>query len=64
VGIDGELKQIGSERALAAALACGDLVLDVQLYFSADAPPDPEAITPYMHRVASEFVDGVRAQCE
>jgi hypothetical protein len=62
-GIDGELKQIGSERALAAALACGDLVLDVQLYFSADAPPGPEAITPYMHRVASEFVDDVQAQC-
>jgi hypothetical protein len=64
-GVDGELQRIttGTGRALAAALQCGDLVLDVQLYFGPDPADGEPFITPYMTSVAEEFLAGVRAQC-
>ena len=63
--IDSELKRItsGDGRALAATLACGDLVLDVQLYFGPKPAPDEPFITPYMTDVAQKFLDGLRKQC-
>ncbi len=63
--IDGQLKRLtgGSGRAIAAAVPCGDLVLDVQLYFGPDPQPDEPFITPYMTDVAQKFLDGVNAQC-
>ncbi len=63
--IDGQLKRLtgGSGRAIAAAVPCGDLVLDVQLYFGPDPQPGEPFITPYMTDVAQKFLDGVNAQC-
>lgn len=63
--VDGELKRItsGDGRALAATLACGDLVLDVQLYFGPKPAPDEPFITPYMTDVARKFLDSLRKQC-
>jgi hypothetical protein len=63
-GVDGKLKTLGNgTRALAATLPCGDLVLDVQLYFGPDAAPGEELVTPYMRDVATQLVDGIRMQC-
>ncbi len=63
-GVDGQLKRIvGGSRALVATLACGDLVLDVQMYFSPEAKDDEPIVTPYMHGVATKFIDGIRKQC-
>jgi len=62
---DGELKRLtaGTGRALAATLRCGDLVIDVQLYFT-PAPAEGEPyLTPYMTSVAERFLDGVTRQC-
>ena len=63
-GVDGQLKQVGDGRALSAAFACGDLVLDVQLYFSPDVASGELAITPYIRDLARAFVSDVRSQCE
>jgi hypothetical protein len=64
-GVDGEIKRIGGAgRVLAATLACGELVIDVQMYFSPAAPADGEEIvTRYMRDVARQFVDTIVAQC-
>jgi len=63
-GVDGELKQLAGGRALSATFACGDLVLDVQLYFGPDIANGEAAITPYMREVASSFVSDIRDQCD
>ena len=63
-GVDGALRQVGDGRALGAAFACGDLVLDVQLYFSPDDATGPEAITPHMQDVAVGFMRDILRQCE
>ena len=65
-GVDGELKRISNgARALVATLGCGDLVIDVQLYFSpAELAPGEELITPYMRQIATGFIDGIKGQCE
>jgi hypothetical protein len=64
-GVDGEIKRIeGAGRTLAATMPCGDLVIDVQMYFSPATPADgEELITPYMRDLAKGFVDGIKAQC-
>jgi hypothetical protein len=64
-GVDGEVKRIsGAGRVLAATLGCGELVIDVQMYFSPSAPADgEELITPYMREVARGFIDGIEEQC-
>jgi hypothetical protein len=63
-GVDGELKRIvGAGRALVATLACGPLVLDVQMYFSPEPGEGEEIVTPYMRDVAIKFLDSVREQC-
>jgi hypothetical protein len=64
-GVDGEIKRIsGAGRVLAATLGCGDLVIDVQMYFSPTTPADgEELITPYMRDVAKGFIDGIKEQC-
>jgi hypothetical protein len=62
-GVDGRLKQLAGGRALGATFACGDLVLDVQLYFGPDISSGEEAITPYMRDVASSFIADIREQC-
>jgi len=51
-GVDGELKPIVSgARALVATLGCGDLVIDVQMYFSpSEIDEGEELITPSMVR--------------
>ena len=46
-----------------ATLACGDLVLDVQMYFSPEPQEGEQIVTPYMLGVATEFLDGIREQC-
>jgi hypothetical protein len=63
-GVDGQLKRIvGGSRALVATLACGDLVLDVQMYFAPEAQGDEPIVTPYMRDVAVNFLDDIREQC-
>ena len=63
-GVDGQLKRIvGGTRALVATLACGDLVLDVQMYFSPEPQEGEQIVTSYMHGVATQFLDGIREQC-
>jgi hypothetical protein len=64
-GVDGEIKRIsGAGRVLAATLGCGELVIDVQLYFSPSTPAGgEELITPYMRDVARGFIDGIKEQC-
>lgn len=64
-GVDGELKSIVSgARGVAATLPCGDLVIDVQLYFSPTEPAEgEELITPYMREVGRGFLDDVKADC-
>jgi len=62
-GVNGALRQIGDGRALASAFPCGDLVLDVQLYFSPDDVSGPAAITPYMRELAEDYVRGIMRDC-
>jgi hypothetical protein len=64
-GVDGELKRLtaGNGRTLVATLDCGDLVLDVQMYFSPDVAPGEPFVTPYMKTTAERFVNGVKADC-
>jgi hypothetical protein len=63
-GVDGQLKRIvGGGRALVATMACGPLVLDVQMYFSPEPAEGEEIVTPYMRDVAIKFLDDVRQQC-
>ncbi len=63
-GVDGELKRIISgARALVTTLGCGDLVIDVQMYFSPEPAANEELITPYMRDVARGFIDDIKAQC-
>jgi hypothetical protein len=64
-GVDGEIKRIeGAGRTLAATMPCGDLVIDVQMYFSPATPADGEdLITPYMRDVARDFIDTIKTQC-
>lgn len=64
-GVDGELKRLtsGNGRTLVATLACGDLVLDIQMYFTPEAAPNEPFVTPYMKTTAQSFVDKVRADC-
>jgi hypothetical protein len=65
-GVDGELKQVtaGGARALVATLPCGDLVVDVQLYFGPEAAAGEDVVTPYMMTTAQGFLADVRDQCE
>jgi hypothetical protein len=64
-GVDGQLKRLtsGNGRTLVATLVCGDLVLDVQLYFGPDIAPGEPFVTPYMRETAEEFVEGVKRDC-
>ena len=64
-GVDGELKRLtaGNGRTLVATLPCGDLVLDIQMYFTPDVAPNEPFVTPYMKTTAQSFVDGVKADC-
>jgi hypothetical protein len=64
-GVDGQLKRItsGNGRTLVATLPCGDLVLDVQMYFGPDIAPGEPFVTPYMKSTAETFVNGVKADC-
>jgi len=64
-GVDGELKRLtaGNGRTLVATLDCGDLVLDIQLYFSPDVARGEPFVTPRMKETAQGFVDGVKADC-
>jgi hypothetical protein len=63
-GVDGQLKRIiTGGRALAATLPCGDIVLDVQLYFGPDPADGEPIVTAYMRDVAVRFIDGINAQC-
>jgi hypothetical protein len=63
-GVDGELKRLVSGgRAIVATLGCGDLVIDVQLYFSPEPAEGEEIVTPYMRGVARGFIDDIKAQC-
>ncbi len=64
-GVDGELKRIISgARALVATFGCGDLVLDVQMFFSPqEIAPGEELITPFMRDTARGFIDGLKTQC-
>ena len=63
--IDGELKRItkGNGRALVATIACGDLVLEVQMYFGPDPAEGEYIVKPYMTTTAQSFVDNVKRQC-
>jgi hypothetical protein len=64
VGVDGEIKRITSGgRALVSTLACGGLVLDVQLYFSPEPAKDEPVVTPYMRNLAVDFIGKVKEQC-
>jgi hypothetical protein len=51
----------GGTRVHLVNLACGDIVIQAQMFFRADGPdaPDPAATT----ATASAFFDGLRAQC-
>jgi hypothetical protein len=64
-GVDGQLKRLtaGNGRTLVATLPCGDLVLDVQMYFGPDIAPGEPFVTPYMKSTAETFVASVKAQC-
>jgi hypothetical protein len=63
--VDGELKRItsGNGRTLAATLPCGDLVVDVQMYFGPDPADGEPFVKPYMTATAQSFVDAVRREC-
>lgn len=63
--VDGELKRItsGNGRTLAATLACGDLVIDMQMYFGPDPADGEPFLKPYMTSTAQSFVDSVKGQC-
>jgi hypothetical protein len=65
-GVDGLLKRLtaGNGRTLVATLPCGDLVLDVQMYFGPDIAPGEPVVAPYMKSTAETFVANVKAQCE
>jgi hypothetical protein len=62
---DGGLRQLTAPntRGITAQLPCGDLVLDVQLFFGPEAADGEPAITPYMQDVAASFVATVQEQC-
>ncbi len=64
-GVDGELKRntSGNGRMLVTTLACGDLVIDVQMYFGPDPAEGEPFVKPYMTATAQSFVDGVKRQC-
>lgn len=62
---DGQLKRVvdGEARAITALVACGDLLVDVQLYFGPRAEDGEPMVTQYMIELARQFVDTVIAQC-
>lgn len=62
-GVDGVLKRMTSTRALVATLPCGELVLDVQLYFSPEPAAGEEVVTPWMRSVGEGFVGELKEQC-
>lgn len=62
-GVDGVLKRMQSTRALVATFPCGDLVLDVQLYFSPEPAAGEEIVTPWMRSVGEGFVGDLKDQC-
>jgi hypothetical protein len=64
-GVDGQLKRLtsGNGRTLVATLPCGDLVLDVQMYFGPDIVPGEPFVTPYMKSTAETLLAGVKADC-
>lgn len=64
-GVDGQLKRLttGNGRTLVATLPCGDLVLDVQMYFGPDIVRGEPFVTPYMKSTAEDFLAGVREDC-
>lgn len=64
-GVDGQLKRMtsGNGRTLVATLPCGDLVLDVQMYFGPGIAPGEPFVTPYMRSTAERFLAGVKADC-
>ncbi|MEX2227762.1 MAG: hypothetical protein WEB52_15100 [Dehalococcoidia bacterium] len=64
-GVDGQLKRLtsGNGRTLVATLPCGDLVLDVQMYFGPGITSGEPFVTDHMKSTAESFVDGVKADC-
>lgn len=62
----GQLKRIDgdSTRAIIATLPCGDLTLEMQLFFGPDAPAGEELITPYMQTVATQFLAELQGACD
>jgi hypothetical protein len=61
----GALRQLTQPdtRGIVSALSCGDLSLEVQLFFGPNAADGEPVITPYMQEVARDFVARVREQC-
>jgi hypothetical protein len=61
----GQLKRIDDDaaRAIVATLACGDLTIDMQLYFGPEAQDGEEPITPYMKTVATQFLAELQGAC-
>jgi hypothetical protein len=64
-GVDGQLKRLstGNGRTLVATLQCGDLVLDLQMYFTPGISPGEPFVTPYMKSTGEKFLDGVKDDC-
>lgn len=64
-GVDGVLKRVtsGTGRTVVATIPCGDLVIDIQLYFGPAPQVGDVFVTPYMHEVSTQFVDDMKAQC-
>lgn len=65
---DGDLGQLqrlndDSTRAIVATIGCGDLTLDMQLFFGPEAQPGEETVTPYMKTVASQFLAELQEAC-
>jgi hypothetical protein len=63
--VDGMLKRVtsGNGRELAATLPCGDLIIDVQMFFGPDPTDGEPFVKPYMTATAQSFIDSVKAQC-
>lgn len=62
---DGGLRQLTAPntRGITAQLACGGLVLDVQLFFGPETTDGEAKITPYMQDVAASFITTLNDQC-
>jgi hypothetical protein len=62
---DGSLRQLTAPntRGIVSTIGCGELVLQVQLFFGPNPQAGDEIITPYMQGVARSFVDTLIEQC-